>query len=89
MKAAIIACALFLGACASTPPEPVVKTQRVDVPVVVSCKPDIGSEPAYPDTPQTITTAPDIFVRVQLLLAGRLARIQREAELTAALAACE
>ncbi|HEY5346573.1 MAG TPA: hypothetical protein VIJ72_00155 [Rhizomicrobium sp.] len=77
---------LLLCGCATS--QAVLKTQTVNVPVALSCKPDIGSAPAYPDTPSAIAAAPDIFARTKLLLAGRMARIQREAELTVALAAC-
>jgi hypothetical protein len=83
---ASLAVLLLLFGCAS--PRPVIQTRQVDVPVAVSCKPAIGPAPAYPDTPAAIAAAPNIFVRTQLLLAGRLARIAREGALLAALEAC-
>ena len=55
----------------------------------VACTPAIGAAPAYPDTDAALKAAPDVFQRVRLLVAGRLERIAREAQLTAALGACE
>lgn len=83
-----LAAAVFLTGCATTAVEPI-HTVVVDVPVAVHCAPVIGSEPAYPDTDAAIRAAPDLFSRVKLLLEGRLMRIQRQAELSAALKACE
>ncbi len=62
--------------------------QRVEVPVHVPCNPDIGPEPDYPDTDAAIRAAPNIFVRAQLLMAGRVMRIARDVEKTVALAKC-
>jgi hypothetical protein len=58
------------------------------LPVTVQCRPDLGPEPAYPDTDAALRTAPDLFARVRLLVAGRLMRIARERELTAAVSEC-
>jgi len=80
---------LMLSACASTPPAPQIVTKTVQVAVPVACKPAIDTPPAYPDTDAALKAAPDVYQRVKLLVAGRLERISREAELTAALAACE
>jgi hypothetical protein len=52
------------------------------------CHPKLGPEPAYPDTDAALQATPDIFEGVKLLLEGRLERIQRDREKSAALAAC-
>lgn len=84
-----VAALLGLSACATTPPAPQIVTKTVQVAVPVACKPAIGAEPAYPDTDAALKAAPDIYQRVKLLVAGRLLRVAREAELTAAMNACE
>jgi hypothetical protein len=78
------------GACATTgePPAPHVMVHTVPVPVPVRCTPNLGPEPLYPDTDAALRAAPNLFARVKLLVAGRLMRIQRDAEKTAALQAC-
>ena len=80
---------LTLTACATTPPTPQIVTKTVQVAVPVACRPAIGAAPAYPDTDPALKAAPDVYQRVRLLVAGRLERVAREAELTAALSACE
>jgi hypothetical protein len=91
MKRLFLIAALGLAGCAHDPTtlEPVVKTETVKVPVPVHCKPDIGPEPVYPDTPEALKAAPNLYERVKLLLAGRVQRTQRLIELRAALTACE
>jgi len=91
MIARVFACLglLALAACATTPPAPQIVTKTVQVAVPVACTPAIGAAPAYPDTDAALKAAPDVYQRVKLLVAGRLERITREAELTAALGACE
>lgn len=79
--------ALLLG-CAA-PARPAFQMPERLVPVAVQCRPDIGPEPNYPDTDAALRAAPDIFVRVRLLLAGRLMRTARARELQAALARCQ
>jgi len=75
-----------LNACASVPVPP----KTVEVPVAVRCHPDIGPEPTYPDTDAALKTKDgDPFGQVQLLLEGRLLRIQRDVEKSAALDTCE
>jgi hypothetical protein len=87
--------AALLGACAHSPrpaPEPVIVTKEVKVPVTVplpKCSAVLPPAPSYPDTPEAMTAASDIFERTKLLLKGRLLRIQRELELAAALGTCE
>lgn len=91
MNRVLILSALLVAGCSSTPkpaPEPVVRIVEVKVPVAVACSPDIGPEPAYVDTPGAIATAPDIFARTVLLLAGRVQRIARDEVKTAALDEC-
>ena len=84
-----LACAAALAACASTPSVvPPVTVQPVSVPVPVRCVPDLGPEPDYPDTDAALAGAPDLFSQVRLLVAGRALRIARDAQKTAALAAC-
>lgn len=84
---AILLACLALAACATA--EPQIKTQIVNVPVAVHCKPDIKADPVYPDTAAAIKAAPSIFERVQLLLEGRKERDQRLAELGTAIQGCE
>ena len=81
--------ASLLAACASAPPiEQSVQVRTVEIPTPVHCRPDLGPEPAYPDTDAALKAAPDLFARVRLLLAGRLMRIARDQEKSAALQAC-
>lgn len=80
--------ALTLSACAHTP-EPKIVTKEVLVPVIQKCATDPGNRPTYLDTPAALKGAQDIFEQVKLLLAGRLQRQSREAELEAALAGCK
>jgi len=77
-----LALCLLLAGCATTAP-------RVDIPTPVACRPNLGPEPAYPDADAALQSAPDIFAQVKLLLEGRLLRIQRDIEKSAALQACE
>jgi hypothetical protein len=89
MKRLALIAVLFLAGCQSTPPlDPRVQVRTVETPVPVRCRPDLGPEPDYPDTDDALRAAPDLFVRVRLLLAGRLLRIARDQQKTAALAAC-
>lgn len=96
MKRIAIIAALALGACSHTdtpPPEPTIKVVEVQVPVDdPACAREavarLGEAPAYPDTPEAITAAANLFERVKLLLAGRELRAAREAALKGALEAC-
>lgn len=78
----------FLAAC-TTMGTPKVETVLVNVPVPIRCVPNLGPEPQYPDTNEALAAVSDIFTGTQLLLAGRLMRIARDEEKTAALKACE
>lgn len=86
--AAAVLC-ITLAACATTKPEPQIVTKEVQIPVMVKCHPDIGPEPDYPDTDAKLKAAPDLFSKVQLLVAGRIMRMSRDAVKSAALSACE
>lgn len=72
----------LLGACAATlPPEPVVVTKIVEVPVARSCVPaGLSAAPNYVDTDAALRAAPDAAARLMLLFAGRLQRIARGGE---------
>lgn len=84
---AIALAGALLGGCATTIPQP---PKTVEVPVPVRCAPALGPEPAYPDTDAALKAkAGDPFAQVQLLTEGRLLRIQRDLEKSAALLACE
>jgi hypothetical protein len=52
------------------------------------CAPRIGPPPAYPDRDEALRDAPSIYEQVQLLLAGRRMRMERERELADALRTC-
>ena len=92
MRLIITMAALALAGCAHIV-EPEIRTVEVKVPVDdPACARDavarLGDAPAYPDTPDAILTASNIFERVKLLLAARELRIAREAALADALKAC-
>ena len=72
------------------PPEPIIQVREVQVPVPQPCDAldRIGPPPAYPDTDAALGAAADIFVQVQLLLAGRALRADRLATIEGTLAAC-
>lgn len=78
------------GCATAPPPQPVVKTITVDVPVAVPCQPQLGPEPAYPDTAAAVEATPSgqIEQLVQLLLAGRDLRQAWIAEQAAAIKGC-
>lgn len=94
-RLALLAC-LALAACAhgpTVPPEPVIRTVEVRVPVddpacAREAVAELGGSPAYPDTDVALAAAPNLYERVKLLLAGKVLRIAREAQLTGALTAC-
>jgi hypothetical protein len=91
MKRTIPALALLITACASTqtPPEPVVETVEVRVPVAVTCVPDgLSGPPEYADTVDALLAAEDAAMRLALILAGRDQRIARLAALEPVIEAC-
>lgn len=80
---------LALGGCAHNVAKVrPVEYREVKVAVPVRCDPKLGPEPDYPDTDARLKAATDDFDWVKRLVAGRLMRIARDAEKTAALAAC-
>ena len=80
----VILAVMLLVGCSTLP-----KVVDVPIPTPVYCKPAVLPEPDYPDTSAKLKAAPDIFEAAKLLLEGRVMRIEREAELKAALQACE
>ena len=57
------------------------------VPVPVPCVIDVA-DPVYSDSNEALTTAPDLFERVKLLLAGREERAAQDAVERAARSGC-
>lgn len=92
MKRFAILAAGLLAACATKPParppEPVLRTVEVQVPVQVACPATEPPVVAYPDSRAAILAAPNIKERARLYGAGRPLREATEAELRAALRAC-
>jgi hypothetical protein len=79
-----------LTGCVTTQPTPRIQTVEVKVAVPVECKAlsDLGVTPEFPDTTDALSSAPDLFERVKLLVQGRLLRIARLAQFEAAKASC-
>ena len=89
MTRALLLVCVSMAACAPRPaPQPIVRTVTVNVPVPIPCRPDVGPEPLYPDNPEALAAAADIFEAMKLRIAGRTERAAREAVLKAALAGC-
>jgi len=93
MRLVMAMAALLLAGCAGQTPEPVIRTVEILTPVddpacARSALAAIGPAPVYPDNPEAIRAASNIFERVQLILAARELRRAREAALEAALKAC-
>jgi hypothetical protein len=90
--AAIAVICLALSGCASKPDLTDVSSIEVktaDVAVTTKCVPDkLGPDPQYADSPEAVRAAANVYERVKLILAGRLQRIERDKEKSAALAAC-
>lgn len=82
--------AAMLASCATTPPpEPVVRTVTVNVPVAVPCVPEtIGEAPVYSDSDEAVRAAADGAERYRLLFVGRGERNARLAVLESALGGC-
>lgn len=81
VRPAALAAALLLAGCATTaPPEPVIRTVEVRVPVAIQCVPKgMPEPPAYVDTDAALKSAAGPEDRFQLLAAGRIQRMQRQA----------
>jgi hypothetical protein len=77
-----------LSACNTVPREPPIRTVEVRVPVSTPCAAKPGPAPNYPDSDAALRGAPNLAEALKLLLAGRLLRIGREAELEAAVKGC-
>ncbi|MFZ5667977.1 MAG: hypothetical protein ACOY4K_00635 [Pseudomonadota bacterium] len=92
MRAAAIMLAATLAGCATTtPPEPVVRTVEVKVPVPVPCEDRRPSEPEWPDTPDAIreAAASGADAIMALFLASRGLYRQRLAEDDVQIETCE
>lgn len=90
-KASFIAVSIVsLCGCASlAKPEPVIKTMRVEVPVAVQCVPKTTPEPpTYVDTDAALKSAAGPEDRFQLMAAGRIQRMQRQAITEPIISAC-
>lgn len=85
----VILMSALLAACGHRPaPPPIIKTIEVQVPVPVYCNPNLGPEPAYVDNDEALAAAPDILSAMTLRIVGRLQRIDRDREKSAALDGC-
>jgi hypothetical protein len=87
LSAAVVFVMLGASTCATTS-EPRIEVREIRVPIQVPCPVKEPPEPAYVDTKEAVLAAPDIFAKVQLLLAGRLQRIAYSAQQRAAFKAC-
>lgn len=78
------------AACTHTaPPEPVVRTVEIKVPVPVTCVPASLAEPTtYVDTDEALKSAAGPEDRFQLLAAGRIQRNARLSRVEPVIAAC-
>lgn len=83
MRWVVVALAMALAGCASTPHVP----ERVEVPIQVPCRVTVPPEPVW----ATATLAKDasIFDQVKALLSERRQRIAFEAKLDAAARSCQ
>lgn len=79
-------CFLLLSACASTP-EPVIKTQIVEVPVTTPC-PDKRPTFRDPLPAESLANAPDIFALAKLYYAAVILYRERLNEDDAQVSAC-
>ena len=75
---------VLTGCATPQPPEPVIRTVTVEVPIAVHCRPDVGAEPDYAD----VTTAPDMFQAVARLRANFILATARIGVLHTALKGC-
>lgn len=90
MKKLLFIPLLFLGACQTARPEPVIQIQRVEVPVPVPCpiRQNVGPRLTFPDSDAALQNAPSLFDRVKLLMAGRGLRDTRITRLEDAADTC-
>ena len=85
MKSLLVVLVLLLAGCASR--EPVVRTVRVEVPVLVPCKTKEVVVPPW--AASGLKKSDSLEVKVRVLLAERRQRMGYEKELSAAVAACQ
>jgi hypothetical protein len=86
---ALAVAALALTACVhAPPPEPVTVTEKVSIPVKVTCAAEEPKLNGYPDTDAALRGAANLFERVKLLMEARALRPANEAILRAARAGC-
>lgn len=88
MKFLVLIAALFLVSCGTTAHESRITLHEVKVPVPVPCPLRAGPATVYPDSDEALRMAPDLFARVQLLLAGRRLRNEDLKASTQMLKAC-
>lgn len=91
MKALLIPAALALAACAgkTPPPEPIVRTVEVQIPVPQPCVPKtLGAQPIYIDSDKALVGAKDAAERYRLLYAGRKQRDARLGEIEPVIKSC-
>jgi predicted component of type VI protein secretion system len=83
---------MLLCACETTQrPEPEIRTVTVKVATPIPCPAlaDLGPEPEYADSDAAIAVTEDIGELAKLYVVGRLQRLQRLAEYSAAAVACK
>lgn len=82
--------ALLLTACGTTPPpEPIVRTVEVRVPVFTSCVPrNLGPAPTYVDSDEALRQAAGPDERYRLVIAGREQRKARSGEVEPVIDLC-
>jgi len=80
---------LILAACGGKQVEPEIRIVEVPISVPVTCVPaNMPATPAYPDSDDALKAAPDAAARYGLIAAGRVLRVQREAEVEPVLNGC-
>jgi hypothetical protein len=88
MKRLILIPIMFLAACTPTPPpEPIVRTIEVKVPVSVYCDED-PQPPVFANNNDALAAAPNVLEVIKLHIAGTGQRIDFQREQAAALAVC-
>lgn len=94
-RSLVIASAVLLAACQTAQaPEPIIQVREVRVPYddpacARAARDRLRAEaPAYPDSDDALSRVASVFEGVQLLRAGRVLRIAREAAIMGALEAC-
>lgn len=86
MKLAALVLAVALAGCATTPPEPEIRTVTVDRPIPVPCRVAVPEEPAW--AMDAIAPGADVDALMAAALAELEQRIGYEIRLLAALASC-